>query len=49
MCHTISTRKVERPPIDQLILEVEKSNCRVVGDKYGVNRSTIRRWLNKLK
>jgi len=49
VCHTISTRKVERPPIDQLILEVEESNCRVVADKYGVHRSTIRRWLNKLK
>lgn len=48
-CHCLSTRKVEIPPIDKLILEVSESNCKVVGDKYGVSRSTIRRWLNKLK
>jgi hypothetical protein len=49
VCHTRSTRKVERPPIAQLKIEVSESNYTVVGKKYGVNRSTIRRWINSDK
>ncbi len=49
LCHARSTRTVERPPIDELMIEVEKSNYQVVATKYGVSRSTIRRWINNFK
>jgi len=49
MCHTKSTRKAERPTIEQLNIEVLESNYTEVGKKYGVSRSTIRRWIINLK
>jgi hypothetical protein len=38
-------RKVERPPIQQLIAEVEAMGYCTVGRKYGVSGNAIRKWL----
>jgi len=44
-CHSISQRKVSRPPKDQLIKEVEESSYLAVGKKYGVSDNSIRKWI----
>ena len=41
----LSRRKVERPPYDQLIAELEASNFSAVGRKYGVSDNAVRKWL----
>lgn len=38
-------RKVERPPREQLIAEVEALGFRAVGRKYGVSDNAVRKWL----
>jgi hypothetical protein len=38
-------RKVERPPFEQLVEEVEQSGFLAVGRKYGVSDNAIRKWL----
>lgn len=45
-CQDKERRKIERPNKEDLIKEVELSNYTEVGKKYGVTRSTIRRWIN---
>lgn len=45
ICHAKSTRKVERPDLEIVKQEVDESNCQIVANKYGVSRSTIRRWI----
>ena len=37
-------RKVERPPYDQLLQEIEQTNYSAVGRKYGVSDNAIRKW-----
>ena len=46
-CASLRTRKVERPPIKQLLLEIEELGYRGTGRKYGVSDNAIRRWVNK--
>lgn len=43
-CNSYKQRRVDRPPYDQLINEIEKSNYSSVGRKYGVSDNTIRKW-----
>jgi hypothetical protein len=38
-------RRVERPPYEQLLAELEASNFLAVGRKYGVSDNAIRKWL----
>jgi very-short-patch-repair endonuclease len=38
-------RKVERPPFDQLIQEVEEFGYLATGRKYGVSDNSIRKWI----
>jgi hypothetical protein len=38
-------RKVERPPYEQLIAELEASNYSAVGRKYGVSDNAVRKWI----
>lgn len=40
-------RKVERPPYEQLLQEIEQLNFRGTGRKYGVTDNTIRKWIKK--
>lgn len=44
-CHTISLRKVSRPNIDVLRVEVETLGYVGTGRKYGVSDNAIRKWL----
>lgn len=44
-CRAFNMRKVERPPFEQLKKEVEDIGCCAVGRKYGVRRSTIKKWI----
>lgn len=46
-CHDRDRRKIERPNREDLLRQVESSNYTEVGKKYGVSRSTIRRWINE--
>jgi transposase-like protein len=38
-------RKVERPPYQQLVAEVEAMGYCTVGRKYGVSDNAIRKWI----
>jgi hypothetical protein len=38
-------RKVERPPYDQLLEEIDKTNYLAVGRKYGVSDNAVRKWV----
>ena len=44
-CYSKSQRRVERPPIEQLLREVQESSYVSVGKKYGVSDKTICKWL----
>lgn len=44
-CYNINKRKVIRPSIDTLILEIAKYGYVKVGEKYGVSDNTIRKWI----
>jgi transposase-like protein len=44
-CATPLHRKVERPPYDQLLREIEESSYLAVGRKYGVSDNAIRKWV----
>jgi hypothetical protein len=39
------TRKVERPPYEQLIAELEATSYVAVGRKYGVSDNAVRKWI----
>lgn len=39
------TRKVERPPYEQLLREIEETSYRAVGRMYGVSDNAIRKWV----
>lgn len=45
LCHSKTQRKVERPPIEQLLKEIEESSYLAVGKKYGVSDNAIRKWI----
>ncbi len=38
-------RKVERPPYEQLLEEIEATSFSAVGRKYGVSHNAVRKWL----
>ncbi len=40
-----SARKVERPPFEQLIEEIEATSYLAVGRKYGVSDNAVRKWV----
>jgi len=40
-----SSRKVERPPYEQLLSEIEATSYCAVGRKYGVSDNAIRKWV----
>lgn len=44
-CFSYNRRKVERPPYDQLLKEIESTNYSEVGRKYGVSDNSIRKWI----
>ena len=39
------TRRVERPPYDQLMREIAETGYSAVGRKYGVSDNAIRKWV----
>lgn len=39
------TRKVERPPYEKLIAEIEATSYVAVGRKYGVSDNAVRKWV----
>jgi hypothetical protein len=42
---TLDARKVERPPYEQLIEEIEASSYLAVGRRYGVSDNAVRKWV----
>lgn len=44
-CYKLSIRKVERPPYEQLLKEIEETNYSTVGRKYSVSDNAIRKWI----
>jgi transposase-like protein len=38
-------RRVDRPPYEQLVAEIEASSFLAVGRRYGVSDNAIRKWL----
>ena len=47
-CAPLRNSKVKnRPPIEVLLREIEDTNYSVVGRKYGVSRTSIKRWVGK--
>jgi hypothetical protein len=42
-------RRVERPPYEQLMAEIEETSYVAVGRKYGVSDNAIRKWVNAYK
>jgi Zn finger protein HypA/HybF involved in hydrogenase expression len=43
-CNQLNQRKVERPPYEQLMKEIEELGYRGTGRKYGVSDNSIRKW-----
>ena len=41
----VGARKVERPPYDQLLAEIEATSHLAVGRKYGVSDNAVRKWI----
>ena len=41
----LAARKVERPPYEQLVREIEASSYVAVGRRYGVSDNAIRKWI----
>ena len=44
-CCSFQQRKIDRPPKEQLLKEIEETNYCAVGRKYGVTGNTVRKWL----
>lgn len=44
-CFHEQRRKVERPPIEQLLKEVDEIGYSATGRKYGVSDNAIRKWI----
>lgn len=43
--HPIGARRVERPPHEQLMREIEETSYLAVGRKYGVSDNAVRKWV----
>lgn len=41
----VNERKVERPPYEQLLEEIEATSYLAVGRKYGVSDNAVRKWV----
>jgi hypothetical protein len=41
----VASRRVERPPYEQLLAELAVSSYLAVGRKYGVSDNAIRKWV----
>jgi len=48
-CYKKTTRKVERPPYEQLIKDIEGLGYCGTGRKYGVSDNAIRKWIKKMR
>jgi hypothetical protein len=46
-CNYKFRRKVDRPKLEVLLLEIKNKSQQWCADKYGVSRSTIRRWIGE--
>lgn len=44
-CYRLSTRKVERPPINELLEEIQVLGYKGAGSKYNVSDNAIRKWI----
>ncbi len=42
-------RRVERPPYDQLLKEIERHGHVAIGCKYGVSDNAVRKWVRFYK
>jgi len=42
---TPDSRKVDRPPYEQLLEEIEATSYLAVGRKYGVSDNAVRKWV----
>jgi len=45
VCYSKSQRKVERPPKEKLLIEIQQTSYVAVGKKYNVSDNAIRKWL----
>jgi hypothetical protein len=41
----LSSRRVERPPLTQLLAEIEATSVVAVGRRYGVSDNAVRKWI----
>lgn len=41
----LASRKVERPPLPQLLAQIEATSFAAVGRRYGVSGNAIRKWI----
>jgi hypothetical protein len=48
-CFDIKQRKVERPKLETLRIEIKKFGFLAVGRKYGVSDNAIRKWIKNLE
>jgi len=46
-CSLKKQRKVERPPLEQLLKEIEELGYSATGRKYGVSDNAIRKWIKR--
>ena len=44
-CYQLSQRRVERPSLEELLLEIEENGYLSTGKKYGVSDNAIRKWI----
>jgi transposase-like protein len=42
-----ATRRVERPPYDELLREIAASSWSAVGRRYGVSDNAVRKWVRQ--
>jgi transposase-like protein len=41
----LTERKVDRPPYEQLLAEIQSTSYVAVGRKYGVSDNAVRKWV----
>jgi hypothetical protein len=46
-CNSLLQRKVERPPYEQLLIDIKELNYTNTGKKYGVSCNSIRKWIKQ--
>jgi len=45
LCHNTKQRKVQRPPQEQLLEEINEHGYSATGRKYGVSDNAVRKWI----